>query len=305
MKMKLKDIGEIGLIEKLARRIKLDRSVVKGIGDDAAVIKWTSNKYLLYTCDMLIEDVHFRLDKATPYQIGWKALARNVSDIAAMGGVPRYALVSIGLDSAMPVSFIDELYRGMAELADKFGINIVGGDTAKSKSLVIDVSLIGEVEKKNLILRSGAKAGDLIVVTGYIGGAAKGKHLNFMPRIMEVRSLVKDFKINSMIDISDGLVLDLWRILDASGVGGYIYKGLVPVSNQAASFEKAISEGEDFELVFTMSPKEVNRAFMGRILKIRTPVTLIGEVVNKRCGYKLVMDNGKKKDLKVRGYLHF
>ena len=135
--MKLKDIGEIGLIERLRRRTKCDRSVLKGIGDDTAVIKWTRDKYLLYTCDMLIEDVHFKLKSTTPFQIGWKAISRNISDIAAMGGVPRYCLVSAGLNSGLPVSFFDKLYEGMAKLAKKFKVNIVGGDTGRSEKLVI------------------------------------------------------------------------------------------------------------------------------------------------------------------------
>ena len=303
--MMLKDIGEIGFIRHLARKVRYDKTVIKGIGDDTAVIRWTKDKYLLYTCDISIEGVHFRLKHATPYQIGHKALGRNISDIAAMGGVPRYAVVSVGIHPGMPASFADSLYKGMAGLAKKFKINIVGGDTSSSEKLVVDVSLIGEVEKKNLVLRSGAKKGDVILVTGAIGGSIKGHHLDFTPRIAEARALVKNFRVNSMIDISDGLVLDLWRILDASRLGARIHESLVPVSKEAASFEKAVTDGEDFELLFTMNPQEAKRLFRYWFDRMKTPVTLIGEVLDKKAGYRLVTEDGKEKKLRAKGYLHF
>lgn len=303
--MKVKDIGEMRLIERIARNIKDDKSVVKGIGDDTAVLRWTKDKYLLFTSDILVEDVHFRRRSATPYQIGWKALARNVSDIAAMGGVPRYALVSIALDPGLPVSFIDGIYKGIQTLAEKFSLNIVGGDTSSSRDIVVDISLIGEVERENLVLRSGARKGDLILMTGSVGGSVKGRHLNFIPRLSESRRLVEGFKINSMIDISDGLVLDLLRILDASRVGGRIYQNLIPLAREADSFENAIIEGEDFELLFTMSIKEARRFFKTTLAKMRTPVTLIGEITDKKYGNRLIGPDGGEKKLKRKGYLHF
>lgn len=303
--MKIRDIGEIRLIQRLAKDIRLDRSVIRGPGDDAAVIKWTKDKYLLFTCDMLVEDVHFRLGKATPFQIGWKALARNVSDIAAMGGVPRYALVSASLKPDLPLSFIDGVHKGLRTLSNRFRINLVGGDTCRSDKVVIDVSLIGEVERNKLVTRSGAKKGDVIMVTGTIGGSGKGRHLDFIPRLNETRALVKNFKINSMIDISDGLILDLWRILAASKAGAKIYENAIPLSRDAGSFEKAIYEGEDFELLFTMSINEARRFFKTTLAKMDTPVTLIGEIVEKRSGYILVDRNGKGKKLKPKGYVHF
>jgi len=303
--MRIKDIGEIRLINRLSKGISLDRSVMKGIGDDTAVIAWTKDKYLLYTCDMLVEDVHFKRPRATAFQIGWKALGRNISDIAAMGGVPRYAVVSVGLDPELPVSFVDGIYKGIKTLAKKFKVNIVGGDIARSVKTVIDISLIGEVEKKNLVTRCGARRGDLILVTGSIGGSIKGKHLNFTPRVDEARQLVKNFKINSMIDVTDGLGLDLWRILDASLTGARIHESLIPVSAQADSFGKALSDGEDFELLFTMSAPEAKRFFKTALTKMRTPVTLIGEITDKKQGYILVMENGKERKVGPEGYLHF
>lgn len=303
--MKIRDVGEIRLIERISKGIKLDRSVIKGIGDDTAVIAWKRDKYLLYTCDMLVEGVHFTRKLATPFQIGWKAMARNISDIAAMGGSPRYATVSIGIDPNTQISFVDGIYRGMRAAADKFKINIVGGDMSRSKKTVIDISLIGEVRKERLVTRSGAKAGDLILVTGSIGGSMKGKHLDFLPRINEARELTGNFKINSMIDVTDGLVLDLSRILKASGVGARIYQSLIPISKEASSFEKAITDGEDFELLFTMSVNEARRFFKTMLAKMKIPVTLIGEVTSKRDGYILITNSAKEKKVDPKGYLHF
>jgi thiamine-monophosphate kinase len=303
--MKIKDLGEIKLIKALTRDIRLDSSVIKGAGDDTAVIKWTEGKYLLYTCDMLVEDVHFRRGKATPFQIGWKALGRNISDIAAMGGVPRYAVVSVGVPQGLDVSFVKGIYKGMRKLADRFGVNIVGGDVSKSAKIVIDVSLAGEVEKKNLVTRSGARKGDLIMVTGAIGGSSKGKHLDFMPRLDEARTLVKSWKLASMIDVTDGLLLDLRRILDASRAGARVYREAIPLSKNAGPFEKAVTEGEDFELLFTMSPNEAKRFFKQGLADMKTAVTLIGEVMDKGYGCRLVDEDGSVKRIKAKGYLHF
>ena len=231
--MCIKDIDEIKLTKRLSKNFHLDETVIKGPGDDAAVLAWTKDKHLLFTCDMTIENVHFDLKRATPFQIGWKALGRNISDIGAMGGVPKYAVVSLGISSALDISVADGICKGIKSLADKFGVNIVGGDIAKSDKIIIDISLIGQVEKKKLALRSGAGVGDFIFVTGTLGGSIKRKHLNFMPRVSAARQILSGFKINSMIDISDGLVLDLNRILTASNVGSYIYESALPLSEDA------------------------------------------------------------------------
>jgi len=303
--MKLRDIGEIELIKRLTKGVRLDKSVVKGIGDDTAVIKLTQNEYLLFTCDMLVEDTHFKLTKATPFQIGWKALGRNLSDIAAMGGVPRHAVVSIGVNPNIPVSFLEGIYKGIKALANKFKVNIVGGDTSRASKLVIDISLIGEVKKANLVTRGGARKGDVIFVTGALGGSIKGRHLNFMPRVETAGRLVKDFKINSMIDISDGLILDLWRILDSSRASARIYESTIPVSKDASSFEEAVTQGEDFELLFTMNTKEAKRFMKTALAKMDVPVTLIGEIMGRGYGYRLVNKDGKETRLEAKGYLHF
>lgn len=303
--MKIKDLSEIDLIKRLSKSFRLDKTVVKGSGDDAAVIRWTKDKYLLYTCDMTIEGVHFDLQKTTPFQAGWKALGRNISDIGAMGGVPRYAVVSLAISPGQKLSVAEGICKGLKSLADKFGVNIVGGDMAVSKKIVIDVSLIGEVERKKLALRSGAKIGDIIMVTGSLGCSAKGKHLNFTPRVNEAREILKKFKINSMIDISDGLVLDLDRILKASSVGASIYEGAIPLSKGAVSVNNALYDGEDYELLFTMGVKEAKRFHRTALNKIGTPVSFIGEITPKENGYRIFRNDGEEKNVKIKGYLHF
>lgn len=303
--MRIRDIGEIELIKRVAASFRLDRSVIKGSGDDTAVLKWTDNKYLLFTCDMLLQDVHFNLDKATPFQIGWKALGRNISDIAAMGGIPRHAVISMAIDPELDVSVAEGICRGFKSIADRFGINIAGGDMAESKKLVIDVSMLGEVRKKNLTLRSTAKKGDMILVTGSLGGSIKGKHLNFMPRVRESQTIVNNFKVNSMIDISDGLALDLNRIVTASDAGAFIYEESIPLSKDARSLENGLYDGEDYELLFTMPAKEAEKLLKANFSRFMTRISLIGEVVDKKYGYKIVRENGKEEGLKVKGYTHF
>jgi thiamine-monophosphate kinase len=303
--MRVRDIGEIGLIKRLSKGIKLDSSVIHGIGDDTAVIKWNKDKYLLFTCDMLIEGVHFKAKKATPFQIGWKALGRNLSDIAAMGGIPRYALVSIAVRPDSDVRLLDGIYKGIKALAGKFGVNIVGGDMAHSSKTVIDVSLVGEAEKKRLVMRSGAKPGDVIFVTGSIGGSLKGKHLKFTPRVAEARMLVRKYKLNSMIDISDGLLLDLGRVLDSSHAGACIFEDLIPLSKNAGSFDKAVSDGEDFELLFTMGEKEANRLIKHGLKGSGLPIYIIGRIMEHGRGLSLVRANGAIENIKPKGYLHF
>jgi thiamine-monophosphate kinase len=171
------------------------------------------------------------------------------------------------------------------------------------------VSLIGEVEKSCLVTRCGARKGDLVLVTGSIGGSLKGKHLDFSPRLDESRAMVKKYSLSSMIDVTDGLLIDLWRILDQSRVGARIYRNMIPLSPCAGQFDSAVREGEDFELLFTMSVKEAKRFFKRDLLKMKTPVTLIGEIMDKSYGYRLIREDGKAENVSMRsdrkGYLHF
>lgn len=311
--MKLKTLGEAGLIERLAKKIKKDNAVIRGIGEDCAVIKLSRDGYLLLTIDMLIEGVHFskirrggKIKDATPFRIGWKSLACGLSDIASMGGVAKYAVVSLGLPKDLSVEFIDAIYRGINLLGRRFGVTIIGGDTNSSKVLVIDVAVLGFVESKRLVTRGGAKVGDIICVTGALGGSYKsGRHLKFVPRLKEGRILVKGYKINSMIDLSDGLSTDLNHIAKESKVGACIYEELIPISKYASSLDAALNEGEDFELLFTVPITEARRLARKKLSGINVPITQIGEVVDRKMGVKIIDSSGKVRDLKPKGYRHF
>jgi thiamine-monophosphate kinase len=297
--MLIKKLGEFGLISRIRRLIKTDSSVIKGIGDDCAVIKFTKNKYLLFTCDMLVEGVDFT-KKDSPFLAGRKALAVSISDVAACCGLPRYALVSLGLPKKSRVKLVDDVYRGINSLAKQYKINIVGGDLSEAKQLTIDISLLGFVEKRNLVLRSGSQEGDIICVTGDFGGSIHGKHLRFTPRLKEARFLAKNFKINSMIDVSDGLILDLNHILKESKVGAVIYEDLIPVNKNALDLKDALTSGEDFELLFTLSLKEARR------LTARGNVFIpIGYITGKTFGLQLMDKLGRKKRILPRGFVHF
>ncbi|UCB57111.1 MAG: thiamine-phosphate kinase [Candidatus Omnitrophota bacterium] len=296
----LRKIGEFGLIEHIARKINCDKSVICGIGDDAAVISYTKDKYLLLTTDMLIEGVHFRRREATFAQIGRKALAVNISDIAAMGGIPKYAVISAGLPRKISLRAVNEIMHGINVLARDFGVNIVGGDTVRSKKIVLSVFLVGEVKKRNLTLRSGARVGDLIFVTGTLGGSRKMKQFNFIPRVKEAQGIIKRFKPTSLIDISDGLVSDLQRIAEASKVGAVIFGQSVPVT-RGASLKQALYEGEDFELLFTMSLESARKFYR----KDKFPITCIGKIVDKKRGLALIDRKAMVSPLKHKGFRHF
>lgn len=303
--MRLRRLGEAGLIERLAKDIGYGKDVVKGIGDDCAVIRISKDRYLLATTDMLIEDFHFRIKDASPFQIGWKSLGCGLSDIASMGGAAKHALVSLGLPRYISVEFICEIYKGMNSLCRRFGVGIIGGDTNSSRALVIDVSVLGFVEPNRLTLRSGAKVGDIICVTGVLGGSYKSKkHLKFTPRLKEARILVKNFNINSMIDISDGLSTDLSHITNESKVGACIYEELVPIS-KGVSLNAALNEGEDFELLFTVPVGEARRLAAKKPAGIEVAITQIGEILDKRMGVKIIGKSGRVVELNSRGYRHF
>ena len=294
-------IGEFGLIRKMAHRVPRLRNAILGIGDDCAVIDYTKDKYFLLTVDMLIEGVHFDLRKFGARRIGRKALAVSLSDIAAMGGMPKYCLISLGIPPNMPLKTVDDFYAGFLKLAKEYGVELIGGDTNRSQRFICDVCVVGEVEKKFLTKRGGAKIGDRIYVTGLLGGSIKGKQYDFTPRIKEARILVRNFKINSMIDISDGLASDLRHITDASNVGAAVYAENIPVA-MGSSLKGALTDGEDFELLFTM-PEAVSEKLLTE--KLGVAVKMIGEITNKKAGIKVIGKNEKRQDLKALGYRHF
>lgn len=298
--MLISKLGEFGLIERFRRSIKTDASVIKGSGDDCAVIKFNRDKYLLFTCDMIVEGVDF-IKKDNPHFIGRKALAVSISDIAACGGIPRYCLISLGLPKKMTVETVDKIAKGMFSLAQKYKINIVGGDLSRSYKLTIDVSVLGLVEKKYLALRSQAKKGDIIFVSGSLGGSLRGKHLTFTPRLKEARYLVRNFKVNAMIDISDGLIQDLGHILKASNVGAIIYEDSIPLNKQARNLNEALYMGEDFELLFTLSRRDAKKLLRRKLVNFKP----IGEIVERKYGLRLVDKIGREKIIKPRGFQHF
>ena len=307
----LSQLGEFGLIELLRKYRGSGVSVVKGIGDDTAVVPLDAMKYLLLTTDMLMEGVHFpslyarggerksnHKRKASPRSIGHKALACSISDIAAMGGSPRCALVSLGVPGSLSWAFVRDLYKGMDTLARKFGVAIVGGDTIKSAKLVINVALTGEVSKADVVYRSGARPGDLIFVTGGLGKSlSTGWHLKFTPLVKESQYLVRHVKPTSLIDISDGLAADLGHILEESKVGAVLEETKIP-RRAGANVRQALYDGEDFELLFTVSRRKA------ALLK-RNKFYPIGEIAPRAKGLVLRDKSGKLTKISKRGYTHF
>lgn len=306
MKKTLIHLGEFGIIDKIRRSTRVNEKKVRvGIGDDTAVLFFNPNKELLFTTDMLIENRHFRLSEATAFEIGRKALAVNLSDIAAMGGTPCHAVIAVGLPKKLSKNFAGDLYSGIQSLARQFNVSIVGGDTNQSDYLVLSVALMGEAEKNKSILRSGAKIGDIVFVTGSLGGSYESKkHLNFMPRIYESQFLVSNFKINAMMDISDGLSSDLYRMSEESKVGFRIMREALPFSNKKLSINNVLNDGEDFELLFTMSPREAQKFILKKKPKNLTPFHVIGIVTSANKKIKLV-DASKETIIHQQGFNHF
>ena len=299
--MRIRELGEFGLIDLIKKMLKSSNHLTNRIGDDCAVLPFNRQNFLLLTCDMLVEDVDFtRRDR--PFLVGHKSLGCCLSDIAACGGIPHYAQISLGLPSNMSVSWVRELYRGIISVGKAFKVEIVGGDISRSNKLIIDVSSVGTVERRNLASRAGAKKGDIIFVSGKLGGSIRGRHLSFTPRVKEARYLVKNYKINSMIDISDGLLQDLGQILKQSKLGAILFKDLIPISTHARSFNEALYMGEDFELLFTLSPIEARRLIRSRQNKKFFP---IGELVDKTCGLVLLDKQARKIKLKSKDIFKF
>lgn len=330
--MRLSRLGEFNLIKKLRTSSASDASeILKGIGDDAAAVKIRGGITLI-TTDMLLEGIHFDLSFTTFYQLGYKALAVNISDIFAMGGQPKYFLVGLALPGDYNTKYVDELYAGMKSLAKKFGINIIGGDTCASKhGIIISGTLIGKSSK--IITRSGAKAGDAIFVTKTLGDSAMGlcifnklKVQNAKCKIsnaklqkinagITVRSVLPLFRshlqpeiapakntrgITSMIDISDGLLIDLTHICDESKTGARIYTDKLPVSKELLETAKklkanpidfALKGGEDYALLFTAPADFKTNAFR------------IGEIIPRE--RFIVYPGGREKPFKPEGYEHF
>lgn len=302
----LSSIGEKGLIERISKKIRTDRRVIKGIGDDCAVLEGWGGRYQLFASDMLVEGVHF-LRSTSPQGIGWKALAVNVSDIAAMGGIPRHAVISLGLPRNTKVSFVDGLYQGLARCANRFSVNLVGGDTNRSGKMVVDVAILGEVEPDRVIYRCGAKPGDALFVTGRLGGAVQsGKHLSFIPRVREARAIGEKFKLHALIDLSDGLGLDLTRICEASGVAAQINAASIP-RRLGSSLQSAFTEGEDFELLMAVADRDADHLETWGRKHLSCGIAWIGRVLSWKGGTKIqiIAPRGMKVPASLSGFQHF
>ena len=329
--MDLRQIGEFGLIRKVKKWMPIrQREVFQGIGDDVAVIK-TGDKVLLATTDILIEGIHFKRSWINPYHLGKKSLMVNLSDIAAMGGIPKYFLLSLGLPRNLPVSFVSHFYRGLRDGAKQFHVDLIGGDTSLSQKIVINVCLLGEGKKNEIIYRNGARVGDDLYVSGTLGDAALGlkilqdkgfrrkpkglieRQLSPCPRIRLGRLLSQRRLANSMIDVSDGLLIDATHLFEESGVGGRILEGCVPRSNlyrrYAALYSKdpyqlALCGGEDYELLFSAPPDRKAR-ILSLAITLGIPITGIGKILPKKEGFRVITKEGKEYLPDCLGFEHF
>lgn len=334
MKTKEKDlrqIGEFGLINRIRKWItSSDPALIQGIGDDVAVIEM-GKKALLVTTDILIEDIHFDRSWSDPCSLGRKSLAVNLSDIASMGGIPKYFLVSIGLPKNLPLSFISSFYRGLKQEAKKFRVELIGGDTSLSQKIIINICLLGEGKKRDLLFRKGAKVGDDLFVSGTLGDAALGlkilqeknkikgseglikKHFSPSPRLKLGQAIAKHHYADAMIDISDGLLIDTSHLLEESGAGARIWEDRIPLSNLyrkwVRSFSKdplrfAFSGGEEYELLFT-APPEMRKRISSLSHSLKIPITRIGEILHKKEGLHIIRKDGKDYSPSRLGFEHF
>jgi len=291
----LATLGENGLLRLLTGHWKTDPDrVLTGVGDDCAVLRGEGkNHFLVFKTDAVVEGVHFA-PREQPELIGRKALARALSDLAAMGAVPLAAVVTLGLSKNESVHRLRAIYRGLERVAKKHGVNLVGGETIRAKQLFLSVALLGECRGYRPVLRSGAKAGDIIFVTGRLGATQARHHLIFEPRLAEGQWLAKHKLATAMMDLSDGLGADLPRMARASGVFFQLDFAAIPRA-RGATVREAVKDGEDYELLFTVKSSQA------KILKKKwpfsTPVRCIG-VMGRR-------DGGSREPLLVYGFDHF
>jgi thiamine-monophosphate kinase len=309
-------MNEFELIARLTRALPVNESVVTGAGDDCAVLDLgVAEKLILFKTDAVVEGFHFTR-QTPPEKIGRKALARCLSDIAAMVGTPVAALVTVALPENFDAEFVAQIYDGMNTLAREHNVAIVGGETTTNpERILISIALLGTVVRGKQILRSGAKVGDAIFVTGELGGSLAEKHLEFEPRLAEARWLAEYFSIHAMLDLSDGLAGDLRHVLQASGVGAELLKSAVPVSRAAKlrakessaakpAFAAALTDGEDFELLFTIASQDAVKlldAWRKKFPELR--LSCIGKIVAG--GGILIRDKSGSHKLGAGGYAHF
>ena len=300
--------GEFAYIRWLRSKTPPDPRVAVGPGDDTAVVRWPGNPNLLVTSDMLLEGSCFRLAEAGARLVGRKAMAVNLSDMAAMAGRPVAAVVSVGLPRSDGRRLAEELFYGLREMADAFTTAIVGGDTNSwDGPLVISVTLLGEPTPPGPVLRSGARPGDWLLVTGALGGSIRGKHLTFTPRVREAIQLQGCTRLHAMIDLSDGLAADVNHLCEESDCGAVLRAEAIPISADAikvddriAPLAHALADGEDFELAFAVAPDDGQRLVASQPVP---GITLwhVGEFIEQ--GLWLEKD-GRRSVLEPRGYVH-
>jgi thiamine-monophosphate kinase len=303
--------GEFDYIRWVRQQTPASPHVLIGPGDDTAAVRISPGAPCLVTTDMLLEGSCFLLQEAGPRLVGRKAMAVNLSDIAAMAGKPVAAVVSVGLPRQGGRALAEELYRGLREVADAFETALVGGDTNSwNGPLVISVTVLGEPTGTGPVLRKGAQPGDWLFVTGPLGGSIRGKHLSFTPRVREAMTLHSLVTLKAMIDISDGLTADLNHLCEESGCGAVLYEHAIPVSADAHAMndprpplEHALSDGEDFELLFAVSPQQGQELSQTQPLQ-KQGVTLfhIGTCVPE--GLWLDRADGSRAALQPQGYVH-
>jgi thiamine-monophosphate kinase len=296
--MKLSALGEDAVVEAITRDLLPGGDVRLGAGDDCAVVGGAHDRWWrLLKTDCVVEGVHF-LPKEKPARVGWKALCRAISDIGAMGGLPRHAMITVALSPEVEMKWLRALYAGLRRAAKRFGVSIVGGETSRSPGpAFISIALTGEVERARCVTRAGGKAGDLLYVTGRLGGSHAGRHLDFVPRIREARWLVERFHIHAMMDLSDGLAADLPRLARASKCGFRIHEESIP-RHRGCTVAEALGDGEDFELLLAIHPRagvRLEAAWKKAFPKL--PLTQIGTLTR---GATL-----KKGKTGIRGFDHF
>lgn len=307
---------EFELIAKLIPKLPSNDNLVRGAGDDCAVLDLgVPDRCVLFKTDAVVEGVHFT-SETPPDKIGRKALARALSDVAAMGGTPNSALVTLGLPKKFDAERILKIYDGISALAREHNVSVAGGETTASpQAIFISIALIGFVDKKRVLSRTGAKAGDAIFVTGELGGSLQGRHLEFEPRLQEGRWLAENFDVHAMMDLSDGLAGDLRHILQASNVGAELHSSAIPISRAARVHARtessakppllaALTDGEDFELLFTVASKDavpLSDAWRAKFPALK--LSCIGKITAERS--LRLRDKDGIKPLLVHGYTHF
>lgn len=275
----LRDVGEDALVKRLIADAPLGAEVVAGAGDDCAVVKGVRRGELcLLKTDAIVEGVHFESGCA-PRLVGRKALARVLSDVAAMGGRPGQAMVTLILPSETEIAWVEAVYAGLYQLARQHGVSVVGGETTRGKERILSVALTGVVSAKRWAARGGGRLGDVLLVTGKLGGSIGGRHLTFEPRLEQGQWLVEHFPIHAMMDISDGLAKDLPRLAGGAGLGFRVDLDRLP-RHRGCSVEQAWGDGEDYELLMAVPKRCLKRLQTDWGERFpRVPLTAIGELV--------------------------